>query len=446
MKDNLQHIEEMYRDALNQQELTPSVSFKRRMSMLLLFIQIKKYLVGFLVLFGVIVIGYSGYSVLYTNNIHDVVIESKSKSDNIAVFKKKPHVAVPKQEEKILIEKVVIGDAFITKKEMYQNNEKAINYNIFQVDELNSGFNHDGLFVTILNSKRASTISNELVPGNILISNFLNINIDSIINNDNEVADLNVDTNKSSILNNRFSISLYASPCITLSKVSGDNNDDYENLRNENESSALSWTAGGDIQIHFKKWFIQTGINYSVYRNNKNYNYSYQLIDSANSYYNYDTIWVWIYDPPNLEYPVMVGIDTTWVPVYDDISVIDNGTNEWSYLEIPILLGYNIKYKKFGFELATGISFGFLMNYSGAIPRYSDMKGIENLDKFDEVINNTMYNYNLQLGVTYSISNNWELLSQLYYKQNLKSIFKDNYPIDQRFRAIGLNIGLRYGF
>ena len=444
MKNDFQHIEELYRDAITEQKLKPSASFKARISLLFLFMQFRKILLILFILFGMIIGGYYGYLAFADSNYNDVdydlkssiVMDNSDVEDNVQIVEDIKH---DEKEASILHNN--FKDSSITVSLIVENvfipteNELTINKSV-RIEISNIKYKKT---FNICSNSEIETVF-RTIPAS--------INIDSAKVENDEIEESNMNLKGNLRKDKLFSLSLYVSPTVTkaIVKTNGDVYNEYFNQRNNNESAAVSWSFGGDLQVHLNNWFVQAGINYSVYRNNKSYNYSYQLLDSANSYFNYDTIWVWIYDPPNLEYPVMVGIDTTWVSVYDNISIVDDGYNEWSYMEIPVLVGYKINYKKFDFDISMGISFGFLLNYKGSLPKCPDADGVEKLVHIDGSINKTMYNYIMRMGVSYNFKNNWSVFAQPYFKQNLQSVFNRNYPVNQRFNAFGLNVGLRVSF
>ncbi len=449
MKDDLQHIEELYRDAIIGQEFEPTVSFKTRISFLLMYLQIRKIFILLLILIGITIGVYFGYSSIINGELHQTnheAIISNEVSENIAIVEDESN---PSFTEDLSVSDIIEmeTDAYTVDEKVTKEPAQILDAYLQTGEVSSSDKKYDINTISVMNSKEAYYISVNSSDLNLYESNISPVDIDGIFSKNMDEIEPPIISENTLKKARIFSLSLYGSPSITMAGVKVENGDNkYLNIRKDGESPALSWAVGGDIQIHLKNWFIQTGINYSVYRNNKNYNYNYQLLDSANSYFNYDTVWVWIYDPPNLEYPVMVGIDTTWVPVYKDINVYNRGTNQWSYLEIPILVGYQFNYRKFDFEIATGISIGFLMNYSGSLPHFPDVEGMDNIDKLDNNINRTMYNYLLQLGMIYNFSKKWSILTQPYFKQNLQSVFDNKYPVNQRFSAVGLNVGLRVRF
>lgn len=236
------------------------------------------------------------------------------------------------------------------------------------------------------------------------------------------------------------SLALYVSPTYNapvMNSTAGYN--DYLNYRNENESPSFSISAGIDLQINIKSWYVQTGLAYSRFNNYRNYNHTFLAYDSLRSYYSNDTTWGWLYDPPDIGKPVVIGIDTVWVPVYNDLN---EGQNEWNYLEIPLLVGYKFNISRFSFDVATGFSYALLLNASGNVPSLTHENMFTELSEMNDLMNRNQFNYILQLGISYHLTPEWSIMAKPFYKQNLRSIFNDTYPIDQRFRSFGIKFGL----
>lgn len=233
------------------------------------------------------------------------------------------------------------------------------------------------------------------------------------------------------------SLGFYAAPALNFYRLNG-KDEDYLNYREQHETATVSWSAGADVRINIKNWYIQTGLTYSVYKLDRNYNHSFEALDSLNSYYQTDTIWGWVFDPPEINKPIVLGFDTTYVPVYNDIN---QGTNEWHYLEIPLLAGYKFNRGRFSFDIGTGFSYGFLLYASGNVPDLKQENTFVELENTES--NQHLFNYLVQVGVSYHLTPAWSLNLAPWYKHNLNSVFDNNYPVDQRFNAIGINFGLR---
>ncbi len=221
-----------------------------------------------------------------------------------------------------------------------------------------------------------------------------------------------------------ISLSAFASGAYTNATLQGDQSyENYISHRNEHESPAFSWTTGAGLQLHYNNWFVETGFSYAVYSQNRNYNYSYEALDTNSSYFRPDTVWGWAYDPPDIGKPIVIGIDSTWMPVYHDIQVDETGKNEWTYIEIPLLIGYQLKRNKLSFDISTGVSYGFLISAKARLPDFTDHQSFSNLDKNSPEIKQQMLNYLLHVGVQYEMNSYWSLYAKPYYKQNLQSVF-----------------------
>jgi len=242
---------------------------------------------------------------------------------------------------------------------------------------------------------------------------------------------------KKSILN----INIYAGPSLPISNISGYNSE-YLNVRNTNESNKSSWLLGADIKLHLKNWVITTGINYSVYNQSRSYKNNYQEYSPDDSYFQYDTIWVWFFDPPDFGVPIMVGVDSNWVKVYNTVTVDNSGINQISYFEIPFLIGYQFNTNMVQFEINSGINVGFLHTSKVKVPSFTDYSEIVDAGNMSKI----MYNFMANVTVYYKINSSTRLFVSPYYKQNLKSVFNDDYPINQTFTTYGVNFGVSLRF
>lgn len=239
----------------------------------------------------------------------------------------------------------------------------------------------------------------------------------------------------------RFSLVVYAGPAYSQTNILGDNNE-YLDFRNANESNYGSWSMGAELKIHLKNWIITSGLSYSVYNQSRSYMHTYQEYSPENSYYNHDTTWAWFFDPPEIGAPVVVGVDSNWVKVYNDITIDNSGINQVSYLEIPLLVGYRYNASLFSFEINTGAYLGFLMNSNIRVPDF-----VNNNEIVDpQETNKSMVNFAVNASVYYHLNRNTSVFLSPYYKQNTGSLFKDSYPVNQRLKTYGINFGISYSF
>lgn len=250
-----------------------------------------------------------------------------------------------------------------------------------------------------------------------------------------------IQENKKGYKSDRFSLVIYAGPAYSLTNVLGDNSE-YVNYRNANESNHESWSVGAEIKFHLKNWIITSGLSYSVYNQNRSYTHTFPEYSPEDSFYDYDTTWAWFFDPPVIGKPIVAGIDSSWVKVYDEKIIDNSGINRASYLEIPLLIGYRYNANLFSFEVNTGAYVGFLMNSNIRVP---DINNNNNIVDAQET-NKTMVNFAINASVYYHLNRSTSIFVSPYYKQNLKSVFNDNYPVNQRFKTYGINLGISFSF
>ena len=238
-----------------------------------------------------------------------------------------------------------------------------------------------------------------------------------------------------------FSLSIYAGPSASESIINGYGSD-YTNLRYSNESNIMGWSLGTDLKFHIKNWIISTGLSYSVNNQDRSYIRSYDEYSPEESYFDYDTTWMWVFDAPDYGYPIVSSIDSSWVDVYDEITVDNSGVNQLKYLEVPLMIGYRFNTNMFAFEVNTGVSMGLLIYSNMEVPDLDNNNLIISADQ----MNTTMLNYLANLTIYYNLNRKTSLFITPYYKQNLSSVFNESYPVKQQFKTFGVNFGVNVLF
>lgn len=238
--------------------------------------------------------------------------------------------------------------------------------------------------------------------------------------------------------NNGWSLTPFYKHMIALNRLqTAEDNDELLRLTKDAESmSWLNQSIGVDARFSLNSWHITTGLKYTRFTNR--FNYEYELLeggffrtDTIDSYYTLpqtDTIWHYV-------------TDSTWMPLISrEFSY--NRVNRLAYLEIPVLIGYNIFTDvNWRFWLNAGINIGILTQKSGvAIQNTSEYNGIDFEDlHFKPVV----LSYAVAAGVRYRINEWVDASAELIYRQHLSSIIRD-YPLDKRIGAAGLRFGIVY--
>ncbi|RLD67245.1 MAG: hypothetical protein DRI84_02980 [Bacteroidetes bacterium] len=241
------------------------------------------------------------------------------------------------------------------------------------------------------------------------------------------------------IMNNEQAISDEGQP---ISQVGIDNN-------------IVTPSMGLNLKYHVNNWFIQSGVAYAEYGENKNYNQKIEMHDTSgyahqnvDEYYTYDSVGFYI-DPNNpgvviTLYDAIKHYDTSYNWVSEDSIFHENqgiyAQNRFRYIEIPLMLGYEFRFKNLSVEVSTGVSFGFRVNSSGKF--LNSKNELIDINQSNSPYSNTMMNYLLSVGLKYHLDNRFSIIAQPIYKTNLNSLFSSE--SSPSYNHFGLNIGLNY--
>ncbi len=255
------------------------------------------------------------------------------------------------------------------------------------------------------------------------------------------------------------SIEVFAGPNVAFNNLSTTDisYDQYILLRNESESPKLSYHIGANYKTYYNKWFMSFGINYHRIDDRATYSLPTLDIDSVvSSYMVFNTtynkvITGYIQNPNDTSslipvYDIIVSQDTSFVNdiYYDTNKVVKNYsyTNSYSYIEVPLMLGREFRYKQMVFDLAGGVSWGRLIKSEVMIPNLDRNKMLETQQTETIIVKNT-FNAILGVGVGYQINENNVLFARPELRYNINSIFDKTYPIDQKYLQLRLSLGMR---
>jgi hypothetical protein len=309
-----------------------------------------------------------------------------------------------------------------------------------------------------ITSNKAVAIEDNLIPAQSSITQIPMIPIikpEEIVLDDNtfEISRIEMmtdstkdTTNKRStnnLLRKGFSVGMYLLPVyITKSLKAEETYSEYLDIRSESEENVLLMGLGVEFKQSLNKIYLQSGLEYSVYGENVRYNYTTNTVDLQNSYYSYDTTWVWIYDPPVYGEPHPIAIDSSWNAVYEKIEMTSIVKNRFQFIEIPLIAGFQTNKRKLNFEIGTGISFGWLISCKGNLPDIS-LNSLSELGKSTPFLQKTTFNYILNAGIEYNLNETWSIILKPNYKQNLLSFFTKDYDISQKYHTFGVIMGIR---
>jgi len=212
----------------------------------------------------------------------------------------------------------------------------------------------------------------------------------------------------------------------------------YENNRalvqEMNQKLHLEW--GANFKYVFGITFVQSGVstgNFSLTdrcisvdekHDFSNGYYTY----SINTYYTYDTIG-WVDDPlqPGMLVPLLqsnLNVDTLssqWTSI-DSLYYLTQEQkfqNSSRYIEIPLMVGYQITKGRWGLGMAAGASYGFVVKSHSQLENPSQTY---NTDTYQSHQFNALVSLQLQ----YAITSQFSLILQPTYKFNIKSLTENS--------------------
>ncbi|MBI4648863.1 MAG: PorT family protein [Bacteroidia bacterium] len=260
-----------------------------------------------------------------------------------------------------------------------------------------------------------------------------------------------------------LSINFFVSPCYTTSLLNAKSPEfnSYTELRKKAEENKLTFPggAGALFNMTYKNILLRSGVNYAGYGERFKHNERKIKVNYAYDYYqtgynDYDTIWITNIDSllEGSTYQVPY-IRTTWVPTidsqlvikYDTVVSFINKHNIYSYIELPVEIGYELNHGKFTGSLCAGMVTGILLKANGTT--LSEYNYEQSVDLYNNLsFNRFVFSAIASAGITYKIGWNTSLFAEVYFKRGINSIYKDDYPLQQRHINTGCRFGVRYTF
>ncbi len=198
--------------------------------------------------------------------------------------------------------------------------------------------------------------------------------------------------------------------------------------------NCLTGSIGLDARATYQKWIFSTGIRYTSFNQRMDYEYLVQ----TGGYYRTDTL--------DSYYEIIEG-EQKWTYLTDSVYVPVNEylfdykiTNHNRYLEIPLTIGYNYPVANILLFANTGIITGFFLNSDGKQINVHE-NGVFSVDEMD--YKKVVVSYTVSVGTAIPVSRKMILQPELFYRNHISSVYKD-FPIETRFSAFGVMVGLSY--
>jgi len=189
-------------------------------------------------------------------------------------------------------------------------------------------------------------------------------------------------------------------------------------------------------------FILQTGVGVGMSSDNGNYKIDYNRYLGS-----YDDVYEVTFDTINGQ--VIPVYHTESIDVYDSIDyiTITPTKRKYTYLNIPLLVGYGYEGKRFGWSIKTGPSISILIHENVPDISLGDSQdkilGIEN-----ELPGRLKTNWQFMLtgGASYKLSNSLNFMLEPVFRYYINSAYEQNNTISKRPYSFGIRAGLVLGF
>ncbi len=227
---------------------------------------------------------------------------------------------------------------------------------------------------------------------------------------------------------------MYFSPDVAFRKLEskGADYEDYTASREATESQSFSYSAGARFSVVSNYGIaLRTGLVYSQI--NEIFDYENEREERIFIENHYD-------DDGNL-----IRTDT----------IIETGTrylttyNHYRMWDIPVLLGYELNFKKFTLALNGGVYLNLISRQKGnflspdLVPVTFTSDQENTYPAFKEKLNMSLYG---SLAFYYNLNERWQIMLEPQLRYYLDPMTRPDYMVDQQYITTGLNTGLRYRF
>ena len=121
-----------------------------------------------------------------------------------------------------------------------------------------------------------------------------------------------------------------------------------------------------------------------------------------------------------------------------------NKTN-YTYLQIPVFIGYTIPLNKLEIDFTAGLIFNQLLKSKGNYKQFETNKVIDYASKNSAPLRKNYFTVQLAIGASYSINDKIKLMLNLPFGIGLQSIYTNNYVVNRKINLLGAQMGIRVG-
>jgi len=254
-----------------------------------------------------------------------------------------------------------------------------------------------------------------------------------------------------------WSYELYGGAQLVNKNLTANVHDDYLLRRQQDESAITTPLLGTSIRAAIKNFSFNIGIEYSSWGEKTNYApYVHQQQFVQNGYWqsflttfvDTDTAYVTGIQVlmensyQRVDSNFETATDTVDAKVYSEEIARLNGTNRFSYVEVPLEFSYRLHFGKAGIGASVGIAPSWISSQKGYYLK-QDESGMESIAE-TKPLNSFGWNGRCSIDFYYALSNRMSLMLRPQYRTNLRSLTADKTKPAQRYNATAVNFGISY--
>ncbi|HSG67174.1 MAG TPA: hypothetical protein VK994_00610 [Bacteroidales bacterium] len=206
-------------------------------------------------------------------------------------------------------------------------------------------------------------------------------------------------------------------------------------------NSQRSITFDASIKWTRKEFFIESGLGISFAKDDGKYNIDYEKFLGS-----YDDVYNVTFDTTESGAVVPV-YHTNEVNVYDSISryKVEQTQNRYTYLQVPLYVGFNKDVNRFGWFIKGGPVFSLLIHENIPQPDAGNDR-IVGLDQHMAARVKTYWQFAISAGMSYQLSNKVSITIEPTFRYFLNSQYERKYISTRHPYSIGLRTGLLFNF
>jgi hypothetical protein len=221
-----------------------------------------------------------------------------------------------------------------------------------------------------------------------------------------------------------------------------------ENIYHENGQTDVQKANGFGLSLgyRFSGFFLESGLGFSFLTDDGTYAINYLHNEIINSYTKVDSI---IYDYDTLNQQLNRQYVTSDVDIYDSVEYAENAqtVNRYSYLRIPLMLGYKFDYRKISVFVKAGTELSLLIKGDEPVPTVNGNEiRIINVDRTSPDRITANWQMVLGAGVAVRLHKYLSLTIEPQYRYYLNSYYSQQIDKFKKPYSVGVRAGVLFNF